>query len=62
MDAVLEQLDSNSHSFPAVARIDLNALPRIQQYLLELVFGKVLYDRTRFFTLNPTKKSLISVN
>ncbi|WP_245817520.1 glycosyltransferase family protein [Hydrococcus rivularis] len=62
INSVLEQLNRNSNYLPAVARIDLNALPRIQEYILELVFGKVVGDRTRFFSFNPTKKSLISVN
>ncbi|WP_217523359.1 glycosyltransferase family protein [Pleurocapsa sp. PCC 7327] len=62
INSVLEQLERNSNYLPAVARIDLNALPRIQEYILELVFGKVVGDCTHFFIINSTKKSLISVN
>jgi len=39
MRAVLEQLDSPQNCLPPVDRLDLNALPRISNYLSSLLYG-----------------------
>jgi predicted glycosyltransferase len=56
METVLEELQSNL--FPAVSRLDLDALPRIQRSLCDLVFG--CYSGEQFFTAAKSRY-LISV-
>ncbi|NJL43308.1 MAG: hypothetical protein HC935_08330 [Pseudanabaena sp. SU_2_4] len=38
MNAVLDQVDVNNNHLPPVARLDLNALCRISDHLLDLVY------------------------
>ena len=40
-DAVLEQLNSECNHLPPVSRLDLNALPRIQQEIIQLLFNEI---------------------
>ncbi|MGK7929252.1 MAG: glycosyltransferase family protein, partial [Spirulina sp.] len=40
-DAVLEQLNSECNHLPVVPRLDLNALPRIQQEITQLLFNEI---------------------
>ncbi|MCA1994272.1 MAG: hypothetical protein LDL41_19830, partial [Coleofasciculus sp. S288] len=48
MDALLNELSSGSNHLPAVSRLDLNALPRIQQYLSTLLSNEVLLNQASF--------------
>lgn len=59
---VLEQLDSDNSCLPAVSRLDLNGLPRIQQSLCNLVFSeKSKLSDHLFYPYSPIP-SFVSVN
>ncbi len=46
LDTVVEQLNSTSNHLPPVSRLDLDALPRIEQELSQLCFGDVTWEST----------------
>ncbi|MDJ0693530.1 glycosyltransferase [Mastigocoleus sp. MO_188.B34] len=44
LETVMEQLNSTSKHFSPVSRLDLDALPRIEQELSQLCFGKMAWE------------------
>ena len=62
IETIQEQLQSDRNHLPAVSRLDLNGLPRIQQSICALLFNKKTRDRTSYFSIKSAKKHLVSVN
>lgn len=47
LEAVVEQLSSTTNHLPAVSRLDLEALPRIEQELSQLCFGEITWESSQ---------------
>lgn len=47
LQAVLEQLSSTSEHFPAVYRLELDALPRIERELSKLLFDEIIWESSQ---------------
>jgi predicted glycosyltransferase len=62
IETIQEQLQSDRNHLPAVSRLDLNGLPRIQQSICALLFNKKTRDHTSYFSIKSAKKHLVSVN
>ncbi|HAJ61253.1 MAG TPA: glycosyltransferase [Cyanobacteria bacterium UBA8543] len=62
INAVLDQLNDVSNHLPPISRLDLNALPRITQYLCTLLFSEDQLSRSIYFSQNFAQPSLVAAN
>lgn len=62
MHAVLAQLGGASNHLPPVSQLDLDALPRITQYLSKLLFSQDQLGRASYLYQNFSQRSLVAAN
>ena len=62
MHAVLEQLSGTNNHLPPISRLDLDALPRITQYLSRLLFSEGQFGQARYSYQNFSQPTLVAAN
>lgn len=62
IELIVGELKRDRHHFRAIARLDLNGLPRIQQSICDLLFGKGLDKSANWIYLQTSNRYLASIN
>lgn len=62
MHAVLDQLSGTNNHLPPISRLDLDALPRITQYLSRLLFSQDQFSQARYSYQNFSQSTLVAAN